>query len=254
MRTLLRNITISTLGSTKKIANGVHILNSHYIGRDDLSKEVFHDLVNKINKQADLIPFQEAIELIDKKQTQNKKCVAFSFDDGFEECYTKIAPVLTHFNTNAAFFINPGFIDGDKNYITDFQQNKVHINKTPMSWKQIKELHQQGFIIGNHTYDHIKLVGLSADEIKHQIIDSKKLIEKHLNANCNYFAWTYGSMNDIDKNVLDIALQEHKYCFSCDNYTKYHSNNNPKIINRRHIEGNWPINHVNYFLSKGKNY
>lgn len=254
MKSILRNTILSTLGSFKKVTNGIHILNSHYIGRNDVSQEIFHDLLKKISSQAELINFEDAVELIDKKQTQNKKCVAFSFDDGFEECYTKISPVLKDFNTNAAYFINPGFIDGNETYIKDFQQNKVHVNKKPMTWEQIKELHQQGFIIGNHTYDHIKLVGLNPDEINYQIIASKKLIETNLNAKCDYFAWTYGGMNDIDKNALNVALQEHKHCFSCDNYTKYHSNNNSKIINRRHIEGNWPINHINYFLSKGKSY
>ena len=254
MKSILRNTILSTLGSFKKIANGVHILNSHYISRDNDSKELFHDLLKKISSQAELINFEDAVDLIDKKQTQNKKCIAFSFDDGFEECYTKISPVLKDFNTNAAYFINPGFIDGDEVYRKNFQQNKVHVNKTPMSWEQIKELHQQGFIIGNHTHDHVKLIELNSDEIHHQIITSKKLIETNLNAKCDYFAWTYGNMLDIDDNALKIALNEHQFIFSCDNYTKYNSNNNPKIINRRHIEGNWPITHINYFLSKGKSY
>ncbi len=254
MRTILRNIFLSISGSTKSISEGVHILNSHYISRLDASAEIFHNLLTKLNQHADIVKFEEALELIETKQVKNKKCIAFSFDDGFEECYTKIAPVLTNFNTNAAFFINPRFIEGTESYINDFQQNKVHIKKSPMTWKQIKELHQQGFIIGNHTYDHIKLVGLNDNDLNQQIIDSKIKIEEELGSSCKHFAWTYGSMNDIDKEALDIALNEHDYVFSCDNYTQYYSNNNSKIINRRHIEGDWPINHVNYFLSQGKKY
>ncbi|MGB0887739.1 MAG: polysaccharide deacetylase family protein [Vicingaceae bacterium] len=254
MRTFLRNTILNSIGSFKTIGSGVHILNSHYIGRDNLSQEIFHELLNKIGKQADFVKFEDAVELISKKQTHNKKCVAFTFDDGFEECYSKIAPVLKDFNTNAAFFINPGFIDGDNDYINNFQQNKVHVKKQPMSWEQIKELHQQGFVIGNHTYDHIKLVEITSDEIKRQIISSKQKIEDELNSPCNNFAWTYGGMNDINKDALNVALLEHQHVFSCDNYTKYHSNDNTQIINRRHIEGDWPISHVKYFLSKGKSY
>ncbi len=238
----------------KPITNGIHILNSHYIGRNSLPKEVFHDLLKKLSKQADFIRIEDAVDAIKNKTHLNQKLIAFTFDDGFEECYTKIAPVLSDFNTNAAFFINSGFIDGDESYIKNFQQNKVHVNKNPMSWEQIKELHQQGFIIGNHTKDHIKLIGLTHEELITQIVDSKQIIEEKINGNCDYFAWTYGSMNDIDDNALDMALNNHNYIFSCDNYTKYHSINNSKIINRRHIEGDWPINHVNYFLAKGKHF
>ncbi len=105
-----------------------------------------------------------------------------------------------------------------------------------------------------HVDGNIKLIGLTHEELITQIVDSKQIIEEKINGNCDYFAWTYGSMNDIDDNALDMALNNHNYIFSCDNYTKYHSINNSKIINRRHIEGDWPINHVNYFLAKGKHF
>jgi len=254
MRNLIRNTVLSTLGIFKSITNGVHILNSHYIGREDLPAAIFHDLLIKLSKQADLLKFEDAVELIATKNVNKIKAIAFSFDDGFEECYTKIAPVLNDFNTNAAFFVNPGFIDGNESYINNFQQNKVHVNKKPMTWEQLKGLHQQGFIIGNHTKDHVKLKELNHEELITQIVNSKKLIEEKINGNCDYFAWTYGGMNDIDKNALELALNNHKYIFSCDNYTQYHSLNNTQIINRRHIEGDWPINHINYFLSKGKHF
>ena len=253
MRSLVRNIILSSVGSTKSIGCGIHILNSHYISKNDSDASVFHDLLNNINKTADFVTIQEAVKLIQNKQKINDKLIAFTFDDGFAECHSKIAPVLSDFNTNAAFFINPGFVDGDDKYIENFNKNVVHVDKKPMNWEQIKELHNQGFVIGNHTYDHVRLVGLSQSELEYQIRLSKSKIEEKLNSSCDYFAWTYGSYNDIDDNALKIVAQEHKYNFSCDNYTKYFWNNQ-NFLNRRHIEGDWPLSHIKYFLSKGKEY
>ena len=118
----------------------------------------------------------------------------------------------------------------------------------------IKELHNNGFIIGNHSMDHARLVGLSEKEIQHQIKNSKNLIENHIQSECNYFAWTYGKLSDIDETSLNAALKQHEFIFSGDNYTKYHSINNDKIINRRHIEGDWPFTHIKYFLSHNMKY
>lgn len=253
MKNFIRNIILSTTGQFKLVANGIHLLNSHYIGRNNLPKEVFYDLLTKLTKQADFIRIEDAVNAIKEKTHQNQKLIAFTFDDGFEECYTKIAPVLSDFNTNAAFFINPGFIDGDETYRKNFTENIVHVNKQPMTWEMIKELHQQSFIIGNHTLDHIRLVGLNNAQLQQQIIMAKNRIEEQLQSSCDYFAWTYGRNTDIDEKALNCCLTQHKYVFGGDNYYNYFSFNN-QVFNRRHVEGNWPINHINYFLSKTKSF
>lgn len=254
MRHFLRNTTLSLWGRFKKVAAGVHIVNAHYISKNDLPKEIFHDLLSELSKQADFISIEDAVSAIKQKTHQNHKLIAFTFDDGFEECFTKIAPVLKEFKTNAAFFINPAFIDADNDYKNYFLNNMVHTpHKNPMTWEMIRELHSQGFVIGNHTYNHCKLVGLDGDELNRQIVLSKQYIEQKLNAPCHYFAWTYGGLKDIDDAALSLALQSHKYVFSSDNYMHYFSFNN-KVFNRRHIEGNWPLSHVVYFLSKPKTY
>ena len=253
MKKLIRNIVLSTTGQFKSVANGIHILNSHYIGRNDLSKEVFHDLLKKLSKQADFIRIEDAVIAIKEKTHQNQKLITFTFDDGFEECYTKITPVLSDFNTNAAFFINPGFVDGDEKYRENFTKNIIHTNKTPMTWEMIKELHQKGFVIGNHTLDHVRLVGLTNEELYQQVTVSKNRREEQIKASCNYIAWKYGRNTDIDEKALNYCLNEHQYVFGGDNYTNYFSFNN-SIFNRRHIEGNWPISHINYFLSNKKKY
>ena len=250
MRSIVRHAYLSFSGPFKTIANGVHILNSHYISRRDVSGEVFHELLKKLNKEADFIKIQDGIDLIERKETIQGKLIAFTFDDGFEECYCKISPVLKDFNINAAYFINPGFIDGDAAYQADFVSNVVHANgKKPMTWEMIKELHDDGFVIGNHTFDHVRLVGSNPATLEHQISNSKKRIEEITGDTCSYFAWTYGRLQDIDSAALKLAIDEHQHVFSSDNYHKYYSNSGT-VLNRRHAEGDWPASHIKFFLSK----
>jgi peptidoglycan/xylan/chitin deacetylase (PgdA/CDA1 family) len=250
IRATVRNMLISAIGACRKISPGVHILNSHYISRSDCPPDLLYSLLNGIKKHADFINIQEAVGLIEERRDVKQKLVAFTFDDGFEECYSKIAPVLKQFNTNAALFVNPGFIDGDDRYQANFLDSVVHVEgKRAVTWDMLRELHNDGFKVGNHTLDHIRLVNLDKVELERQVNESKVRIENEIGSVCDYFAWTYGGMGDIDSEVLE----SHKYVFSSANYQNYHSLNG-SVINRRHVEGDWPVSHVNFFLSKGKSY
>jgi hypothetical protein len=111
------------LGIFSKPANGIHILNGHRIALHNPQSGIFHRQLQCLKKQVRFIRFEEAVELIVRKTKVNEPLVAFSFDDGFEECYTQIAPVLEDFKTNAAFFINPNFVDGDEKYNPHYQIN-----------------------------------------------------------------------------------------------------------------------------------
>lgn len=257
MKSILRNIVLTTIGSIVKPKPQITILNGHYISRqhNPKNKDIFYQQLKQLQQFASFIRIEEAVNLINKHHQPKKPLVAFTFDDGFEDCYTEIAPILTDFNTNAAFFINPGYIEGDNDYIHHFNNNVVIApGKKPMSYSQIKQLSDSGFIIGNHTYNHIRLSEHRFNTVEKEVLEAKKKIEEITLKPCEYFAWTYGQLNDIKPEQLEFLLHHHQYIFSGCNYRSYFSLNNNRILNRRHFEGNWKISHLRYFLSKQKQY
>lgn len=255
IRKNIRHIVLNGLSLFSKPQPGVHILNGHYISvSNDTSNAVFRELLLKlIQHNVRLINIQEACEKINNKIISEDTCeVAFTFDDGFEECFTKIVPVLDEFKIKAAFFINPGFIDGDEFYRQNFLQHVVCTNaiKNPMTWEQVKSLHKNEHVIGSHTFDHCRLNG--ALNATYQIETSSKVIQEKLGSPCDYFAFTFGRLDDFDDNALQIAQKYHKYIFSQSDYQHYFSFNGA-VINRRHFEPIWPYRHILYFL-KAKSY
>lgn len=249
LRSLFRSILLDALGALATPANGIHILNGHRIALENPRKETFEQQLKKLSRWVAFADFDEAVRLIRSHAQVEKPVVAFSFDDGFEECYTMIAPALERYGITAAFFINPNFITGCETYIHNFTQNTVFTpGKRPMNWPQIKELHSRGHIIGAHTLDHYNINSSDTAELEHQIGDCRTVIEQQIGSACDYFAFPFGRLEHANSQSINIAAKYYPHLFSQSDYKNYFSFEG-RVINRRHFEPNWPIGHVNYFLS-----
>lgn len=98
--------------------------------------------------------------IVDKSIAANKepgsripdRLVVLTFDDSAVSHATIVAPLLKKHGFGGTFFITEGF---------RFTTNK----KNYMTWAQIKELHDAGFEIGNHTRRHKGVNGQKPDQI-----------------------------------------------------------------------------------------
>jgi len=233
--------------------NGVHLLNGHSI-RDANDEKAFEDLMCKLSPKVIFVDFDKAVNMIKENKEFDKPYVAFSFDDGFLECYSVFSKVLDKYNIKGAFFINPNYVSGDDNYIESFNCNNVHnLGKKPMRWEHLLDLSKRGHIIGGHTMDHIMINSDDENFLNYQIAHCKHIIEEKLNINCEYFAFPYGRQNDISMKAVEIACSNYRYVFSQSNY-KYYYSFDRRIINRRHFEVYWPYEHVKYFTSCKKQF
>ena len=208
----------------------------------------------KMNQKVTFIKVEDAVQMIMNHEQPQKPLVAFTFDDGFTECYNFFAPALEEYGVNALLFVNPNYVEGDKQYIELFNNNIVMTpNKQPMRWEQLKELSNRGHIIGAHTMDHYMINTDDQETLKNQICDCKRVIENNIGKTCDYFAFPYGKLTHANQLSIDIACQQYKYVFSQSDYKHYFSFEN-RVINRRHFEPFWPHKHVSYFLSCHKSY
>lgn len=252
LRSYIRRIVLDFLSINSKPQKGIHILNGHRVCLGTPPPYIFYDMLKELSLCADLISFTDAVEMLKHKTSIDRPYVAFSFDDGLEECYTHISPVLDEFAINGAFFINPNFVDGDDEYIKDFTSEIIRMpNKRPMRWNQIVNLHNNGHIIGAHTLDHIDINHTDIDLLESQIGGCKMIIENKINSECHYFAFPFGKLSNANSASIDIAKKYYKYIFSQSDYKNYYSFGGT-VINRRHFEPDWPTSHVKYFLSCNK--
>ncbi len=255
-RSAFRSLFLSIMGSIKRPSPYVHILNGHMVDwyhDDDKDGERFGMQLAELHKYCDFVNIEDAVRMIVNGEKVMRSTVAFTFDDGWRDCYTQIAPQIDKYGVNAMFFINPHFTDAvdreDEAYINDFTVNITKSpGKYPMTWTQILDLQKRGYKFGAHTLDHYCINDDSIDELEHQIGDCRKAIEERLGMPCDYFAFPYGRLEHANPRSIEIACNHYKYVFSQSDHKHFFSYDG-KVINRRHFEPFWPVKHVFYFLS-----
>tara|TARA_Y100001935_G_C17306684_1_gene512753 strand:- start:2432 stop:3436 length:1005 start_codon:yes stop_codon:yes gene_type:complete len=82
----------------------------YYFANKSITPENFYEQLLFLKKNFEIISFNEAFYLIDNKKKLDKKLV-LTFDDGFKENYTVIAPILSELNITGAFFFISNCID-----------------------------------------------------------------------------------------------------------------------------------------------
>lgn len=237
----------------------IHILNGHYINlvRKKEDPAQFENLLKELYIYFDFLPFETACTKIINHESVPRPAIAFTFDDAFAECYDEIAPLLEKYNTNACFFVNPGVIEVDDHTRSKFLKSRLLItnDKTFMTWSQISDLHKRGHVIGNHTMNHIALKGLSYEDNLIEILEGKHELERRLNFECKYFAIPYGGGSGyFDDNGIKATLATHELSFASNQKTNYFFKGHNSILERRHFEGSWSIDHLRYFLSLKRRY
>ncbi len=113
-----------------------------------------------------------------------------SFDDGYEDFYTDVFPLLKKYNVRATLYV-----------IYDYIGRKGFLNE-----KQIRELIDSNLVeIGSHTLDHTYLKLAPKMFADKQIIESKKKFEEQFGIRIKTFAYPYGAFNENNIEVVKNA-------------------------------------------------
>ena len=104
------------------------------------------------------------------------RLVVLTFDDSAKTHFTVVRPMLKKYGFGATFFITEGW---------DFATNKVDY----MTWDEIKQLHQDGFEIGNHTRDHLAITDKTYKQLSTQLSGIERRCAEHGIPKPVTFAW-----------------------------------------------------------------
>ncbi|MFH1388269.1 MAG: polysaccharide deacetylase family protein [Patescibacteria group bacterium] len=167
---------------------GISVLMYHSVAHNNVfftvKPEMFEKQMRYLkNRDYNVIKLSDLVNLLESNEELPKKTVVLTFDDGFEDNYTNVFPILKKYNFPATIFLITGLVNREMN-------NSQNIPLRILNWKQIQEMHQSGLIdFQPHTVNHQEIN-------KEEIINSKKEIEERLNKKCEFFAYPRGVYNN----------------------------------------------------------
>lgn len=115
-------------------------------------------------------------DIVKAEEPVPDKLVVLTFDDSAKSHFTVARPILLDYGFGGTFFITEGF---------DFTSNKTDY----MTWKEIAQLHKDGFEIGNHTRDHMAINDSKVEELEEQLTGIDEQCAKHGIPRPVTFAW-----------------------------------------------------------------
>jgi peptidoglycan/xylan/chitin deacetylase (PgdA/CDA1 family) len=145
--------------------------------------------------------------------------VVITFDDGERNNFTQAFPVLQKFGFSAHFFVIVNRI-GTSGY---------------MNWSDLKVMIEGGMIIGSHGLTHRILTELTDEEIRKELVESKRILEENLHTKIDSFSIPRGYSSNA---ILDSAYTNgYKYVF----VSKKEKNVTQPCIERVAVKSDWTL-------------
>ena len=237
-------------------AGGVQVLTFHNFNENEI--KLFKNFIHFLKEKYKFINPEEF--LFYKNQKSNKPPILLTFDDGFYSNYKIAKHVLQPLSIKAIFFVPTSFINRtenenkksfiENNLLIKSDRNSYAACANPMKWKHLKELVENGNVIGSHTKNHYVLSKIKDEKILiDEVINSGSLIEDKLKTQVEHFAYPFGTLDSIDEKVVLKASQRYKYIFT--NIRGINNNNTSlKAIRRQGININDEL-HYNDLVVNG---
>lgn len=148
----------------------IKYLNTKYFSKYDTNKEVD---TNKIVKKYDRIR--------PSKEFENKKLIAFTFDDG--PSYSNTTKLINELDKRNA-------------RVTFFMLGQLALRQKEL----VKEIYDRGHTIGSHTYDHKNMKKLDEEQLKFEVDYTNEILSDIIGDDIRFLRPPYGAYN---KDILD---------------------------------------------------
>ncbi|MGN8645160.1 polysaccharide deacetylase family protein [Gracilibacillus sp. HCP3S3_G5_1] len=181
-----------------------------------------------------LYELDENWNLIPLKEGTDEDIVLLTIDDAPDKYALEMAQILKELEVPAIFFVNGHFLQ------TDEDKHKL------------RQIHEMGFAIGNHTYNHQRLSDVDEQTQKQEIVELNDLIEEIIGEKPKFFRAPHGDNTDYAKSVVEeqgMLLMNWTY-----GYDYFEPYTDPEKLKEAMISGEAPEADVPYsLLSPGAN-
>jgi peptidoglycan/xylan/chitin deacetylase (PgdA/CDA1 family) len=149
-----------------------------------------------------VVSLSEVFRLARSGQAVPPRTAAVTFDD----CYHNnlaAAEVLAQHELPATFFVPASFVGTNHTFPWDRHQRPL----SNLTWDDLRVMADMGFEIGSHTLTHPNLATLALAEARHEIANSRKVIEERLGRPVRWFAYPFGGPEHFREDFLPLVAE-----------------------------------------------
>ena len=184
----------------------VHNLSAR-LSKEDRNYHISPKRFRAILKTLGLLRYQNVT--IDQGQNpENGRGFVLTIDDGFEDLYAELLPLIDHYNLRPLVFIVVDRLGG----FNDWESPMGYTKRRLLSTEQMREMHRYGVEFGSHSCTHSWLPSLNEADLWREVHDSKRKLEDLLGCEVTSFAYPYGGANAHVR--ATVARAGYKWAFS----------------------------------------
>jgi peptidoglycan/xylan/chitin deacetylase (PgdA/CDA1 family) len=144
-----------------------------------VSPELFRDHLDYLQKQGyQTVSFAQVYDALMTGSPLPPKPIILTFDDGYDNHYHIVFPLLQEFGMIGTFYLITSALD---------EQRRGYI-----TWEQAAQMAEAGMEIGAHTKNHVELRGRSYDVLVYEVVGSIESVTAHIGRRPITFSYPVG--------------------------------------------------------------
>lgn len=156
----------------------------------------FREQLDFLVKHYSVEPLEKAVGYLEKGELPQRPTVALSFDDGTEDNYKVVYPLLQGKGLQATIFLLAGGEGATRN-LPHLHDGSPRYNRL-LGWEEVRQMAASGVNFGSHGMSHLRLCDLVPEKARLEIGGSKKKIESQTSRAVDFFSYPYGTAIDFD--------------------------------------------------------
>jgi peptidoglycan/xylan/chitin deacetylase (PgdA/CDA1 family) len=255
-RTPLRNVAVNALSVFKdmnKASNGVYFPYYHHVFKDEV--EHFKRQMKFLRNYGDFISIDDAIALFQSNASINERYFSISFDDGFSSCYEYMIDITHKMSIPVLIYLPTNYIGLNYNEEKDYKKGLSFNPKLSkcipfLTWEQCSEMLDMGVTFGSHTMNHINLLDTNDEDLRIELVGSKKSIEKNLGTECKHFAPPWGKLGvNFSSEQVEKIIKKVGFASVVTTHRGVNEHNtSPYLIKRDHVLATWSNAQLKYLF------
>jgi peptidoglycan/xylan/chitin deacetylase (PgdA/CDA1 family) len=127
-----------------------------------------------------------------------RNTVLLTFDDGRQDNFEVVLPILREYRIRATFYVCPGLAGKQAAFASHPDCDDAasgNLVFEMMNWDVLRQLQDSGMCIGSHTANHPDLTQCPEEQLDQEIAGSKAALERQLQVPVHHFSYPWGRFN-----------------------------------------------------------